>query len=301
MSLQSFVAASVPLNFEHKQIALMQSLQALIPVSLSRNSRCQRFCAMAVGQRYIVAAQGDGEAADVDQMPRYRFDGYDCVTFVTTVLAFVHSHDWGSFIKVYDQLSHTGRGGPYAQRHHFFSLDWLPQARKNQWLRDVTATLAAQHDCLSISIAETQIDKAAWLRAKNIHTIRLRDCHDAAMRQRCLQQLHQRSHEYRPQQARLPYIALSSLQQLTQQQWQSFVASLPASCIMTLVRANYSQDKLAATFFLVSHVGILLREHAHCFLYHAALKKHVVRVSAYEYIQHCRPSHVLGFNFHAVV
>ena len=52
-----------------------------------------------LGKPYILGAQGEGKQGEFDQSPLYRFDGFDCVTYVNNILALAISNSPNEFEK----------------------------------------------------------------------------------------------------------------------------------------------------------------------------------------------------------
>lgn len=116
------------------------------------------------GVRYEVAPLDRGGRSAAEPL-RAEFDGFDCVTFVETVLALAHSFATGPrtparFAAALQRLRYGDGVAPgYCARHHYFS-DWTNARIADGLLDEVTATLAADPADLAVLRMTHGID---WL------------------------------------------------------------------------------------------------------------------------------------------
>jgi hypothetical protein len=105
-----------------------------------------------VGKPYIRDPLGEGIAPDTD--PLIRFDAFDCVTFVETVLAD------GDLDKL-NAIRYKNGQIDFIKRNHFIELDWL---RNNN---NLVENVSNQYG--KIKIRTTTINKQNWF--KQVHNI----------------------------------------------------------------------------------------------------------------------------------
>ena len=105
-----------------------------------------------LGATYVTSPLGEGALPDAD--PLIRFDAFDCVTFVETVLAD------GDVDKLNDIRYKDGNVG-FLTRNHFIETDWLIN---NSGLVENVSSEFAMTDVRSVII-----DKRAWF--KKVHNI----------------------------------------------------------------------------------------------------------------------------------
>ena len=89
----------------------------------------------------IQGAAGEGHEGHFDQAPLYRFDCFDCVTYVNTVLALALSHDVVSFQKNLVRVGYRGAQLAYSHRHHFMSVDWNVHNQSIGLVKDITTEI----------------------------------------------------------------------------------------------------------------------------------------------------------------
>lgn len=70
----------------------------------SMADRIDQISAYFKGTKYILGSLGEGPDARYDQFPRYRVDGFDCDTYVNTVLSLALANSLESFQEC---LKHT--------------------------------------------------------------------------------------------------------------------------------------------------------------------------------------------------
>lgn len=85
---------------------------------------------------YVLGALGEGVNGEYDQYPRFRVDGFDCLTFVETTLALSLSHNPLEFEKTLARIRYHNGQIDYFQRNHFTSLDW--NAHNANLVKDIT-------------------------------------------------------------------------------------------------------------------------------------------------------------------
>ena len=73
------------------------------------------------GRPYLAFPLGEGQLGKFDQRPLYRWDGFDCQTFVEVVLAAVFANDCADMLNNVIKLRYFGSHRVnYLFRNHFF-------------------------------------------------------------------------------------------------------------------------------------------------------------------------------------
>ncbi|MDR0367118.1 MAG: DUF1460 domain-containing protein, partial [Rickettsiales bacterium] len=99
-----------------------------------------------LGARYLLDPLGEGSGRDAD--PLVRFDAFDCLTFIETVLALELGRELSS-------IRYKGGRVGFASRNHFLSADWL--ANNADIVRDITRDLG-----VPFAYRNTVIDRRNW-------------------------------------------------------------------------------------------------------------------------------------------
>ena len=87
---------------------------------------------------YVWGALGEGPNGIYDQNPLYRTDQFDCLTYVSTVLALAQANSLEEFKKILPLIQYENGEISYTKRNHFTSLDWNKNNEKQGFITDVT-------------------------------------------------------------------------------------------------------------------------------------------------------------------
>ena len=243
-------------------------------------ARIDFFSRQFLDSLYLPNPQGEGEQGEIDQSPLYRFDGFDCVTYVNNVLALAFSHDAKSFEKNIVQLNYYQSILRFENRFHFMSADWNPENQKNGFVRDATETIINEHNKSIAQFAEGEIDKPSWFlkRAENENA-------ENAARLRALASTVSKCR------VRLPYLPLSFLFDENKKPKKYFFNQIPSASVIEIVRPNWNLKEKIGTNLHVSHMGFSIRENNKLIFRHASSEqKKVVSVLLAEYLFGCLKS-----------
>jgi hypothetical protein len=145
-------------------------LAACLAVLASAQGSVETVSARFLGTPYMDSPLGEGDAAmpgvKASVGPRYRLDGFDCLTFVETVLA-VARYGEGAAGSGLDRIRYKGGRASFLNRNHFISLDWMPN--NASVLRDATERVSQALLSRPAKIHTTRIDKQRWF--KTVHGI----------------------------------------------------------------------------------------------------------------------------------
>ena len=112
-----------------------------------------------LGKSYDSPVLGEGEGS-YQNLPLYRFDKFDCTTYVETVLALANSIDMDDFERHIRQIRYKDGSVSFVARNHFPSSDWIPNNVKAGYVNDATSQLASEAHI--INTASSIIDKKVW-------------------------------------------------------------------------------------------------------------------------------------------
>jgi hypothetical protein len=113
-----------------------------------------------VGAPYLISPLGEARGEDPD--PLMRFDGFDCTTFVETVIALAHTPDLESARRLLDIIRYHQGEPAFLKRRHFPGAEWIPALADMGFARDITIQLAGE----DLDWAEKRIDARVWQRRK---------------------------------------------------------------------------------------------------------------------------------------
>lgn len=264
---------------DENALTLLKSIYVDSTFSQCRNlfSRIDFLTSYFLSKPYLVNPQGEGENAEIDSAPLYRLDGFDCVTYVNTVLALALSHDEHSFLRALLKINYYDATPLFQNRFHFMSVDWNPQNQKNSILRDITKTIVDEKNKPIYRLAEGEIDRPGWFlkRAEKADSLRA-----AALRKMAV--------AAKKEFAALPYLPLATLFDENQLPPENYFAQFPSVCVLEIVRPNWQLSDKIGTNLHVSHVGFAIRKPSgELFFRHASSEqKCVVEIRLSDYLRH---------------
>lgn len=190
---------------------------------------------------YVIDPLGEGPEGVVSQGPLYRFDGFDCTTFVETVLALSRSSTPEEFKTLMNRIRYKDGIVSYQTRNHFPSVDWIPNNTKAGFVRDITVLVGGDQTRWS----ETLIEKENWFSMKGPEFAEM-------------------GKGFGKEMGRLPYLAKADLLNA------SLVDRIPSGTIFHVVRPNWNLRAVIGTDLDVSHMGFLIREGGVLYMVHAS-------------------------------
>lgn len=204
---------------------------------------------------------GEGEQGRYDQDPLYRFDTFDCTTYVETIVSLALTRDVRSFEEMMDKIRYEDGQVDYLKRNHFPSLQWIPFNVENGLLSEIN------HLILPIKeqkVAEALINLPGWLKAIKLEEIKV-PLATLEQRQLLLEELRSQHTNFSPIIARLNYLPISTLVERP-----SLLNRIPHGSIINFVRPNWDLTDVIGTHMNVSHQGFVFRKKEGVFLRHAS-------------------------------
>lgn len=260
--------------------------------ALSICERIDYLSQLFLNKPYIANPQGEGSNGAFDVAPFYRFDGFDCVTFVSNILALAFSHDLQSFEKKLAQIDYYDSKITFENRFHFMSLDWNVQNQKNKIIRDMTSDIDDEQKNSVALIAEGEIDKPNWFLKKAEN--------ETGARKKLLIQYAER---FKKEIARVPYLPLEKLFDENKNPNQYIFDQIPNVSIIEIVRPNWNLKDKIGTNLHVSHLGFAIRKNNKLLFRHASSEeKKVVEVLLSDYLKNVLNSPTIkGIHVEAVL
>jgi hypothetical protein len=252
----------------------------------TRNSppaeRIERLSAVFLGDPYQLGPLGEGAQGKYDRDPLWRFDTFDCTTYVETVLALAAAPRWMDFFSEMDRIRYRGGTVSYTTRNHFTDADWIPNNIHAGYLLDASEAVAGGHAAL----AEANVDKNGWYQRMGPDAIQVPDLTDPE-KQALLEQLHQEGVGIAVERVKLPYVALDQLYEAdgtvkNPEIW----ARIPSVAVLNIVRPGWNPG--GGTEMNVSLQGWALRRDGVLYFRHASgpgEPRKVVDVPLQEYLK----------------
>lgn len=219
---------------------------------------------------------GEGEQGRYDQDPLYRFDAFDCTTFVETVVSLALTQEINAFENKMDEIRYENGEVDYLKRNHFPSLQWIPNNVRNGLLKEINYLILPASER---KLAEAVINLPGWLKAIKVEEIQV-PLATLEERQNLADELHALASQYSPIVATLDYLPISVL--LVKPQ---VLKQIPNGSIVNFVRPNWDLTASTGTHMNVSHQGLIFQRREGTFLRHASTAGKVMEVSLLEYLK----------------
>jgi hypothetical protein len=251
--------------------------------------RLEFLTAYWLGQPYVGGACGEGAAGRVDQYPLYRFDAFDCLTYVNTALALARARSVDEFKALLLAQNYYDAEPCYEKRFHFMSADWNVQNARQGVITDVTQKIATRLG-VQAHKAQTVISRANWFAKRGLQDVRLNvDCLADEKIQR-LQAMRQALTLPATETVSTTYLAWPDLFQ--QKKWCARVRSCWRSgMILQVVRPNWDMVSRIGTHLNISHLGFVIVNDTGIYFRHASSLKHqVVQQDLLAYLHQCSDS-----------
>lgn len=159
------------------------------------------------GLPYVDAPLGDGPGSRFDQGPLYRFDAFDCTTYVETVLALATAKKASEFEKRLMRIRYREGKISFLERNHFPCVDWIAQNTQSGLLTDITNEIGKPW---GTAIASAKITKKQWFEKLPLSIIRVEGISDSE-REKRLAELHAAGARFAPVTPQVPYIILEKI------------------------------------------------------------------------------------------
>jgi hypothetical protein len=112
------------------------------PPAVTLNDRLLAASELFAGRVYVLDPLGEG-AGTLDPDPIYRFDVFDCQTFVETVLALQKAKSFSDFLLRFAAMRYDSGKILYEYRSHLVEAQWMPRNIASGVFSDITAEIGA--------------------------------------------------------------------------------------------------------------------------------------------------------------
>ncbi len=223
--------------------------------SLPMQQRIERISNYFINVPYQLEPLGEGRAGQFNQEPLYRFDKFDCQTYVSTVLALANSCNFDSFTRNIQLIDYENGKISFTTRNHFTDGDWVPNNIKQGFIKDINYQVAGK----KVMYATTLIDKENWIKNLTAERIHIDNLTTPEINIKLLQ-LHQLSHSVKNKWYSLPYIPASALFIGQQKIPGDIFNDIPSGAIILIVHpvTNINNNTINGNTTVV-HMGLTVR------------------------------------------
>ena len=304
-----FIVLSLPIHAEKNHLP-ENSDRALCKLYHRLNSkprfglstRITDISSQFIGKPYLLGALGEGKSGAYDQSPLYRFDAFDCETYVDTVLALALANDAATFKKRINQIRYREGHVSYVDRNHFTCLDWNQNNQRQGFIKDITTTIRNESNQPVAKLAQALIDKPAWYQQFTTQQLHISEKNPIIQKKR-LTLLRQEGKKLDPMMSTIPYIPLSVLFNKKAEPNHNIFRQIPNAAIVEIIRPNWNLSKEIGTHLNVSHLGFAIwRKRTLFFREASSVAGCVVDVPLIEYLRNTlQSSTIKGINIQVVV
>lgn len=238
---------------------------------------------------------GEGPDARFDQDPLYRFDTFDCTTYLETVIALALARDAREFEQHMNLIRYEHGEVDYLKRNHVTSLQWIPFNVKNGYLREINTVIV---NAYQLQVAQAEIDFPNWLKKHTLTRIQVPGA-SAEEKVLLLEELRSMANQFEVKLARLNYVPIKMLIDNPK-----LLLKIPDATIVNFVRPNWDLREAIGTHLNISHQGFLFWEGRTLMLRHASSggRKEVTDQPFIEYLKQFETSPTMkGVHFMKVV
>lgn len=246
----------------------------------SLHNRLDAFSKMFIGLPYGKGGPlGEGPEGKYDQDPLYRFDTFDCTTYVETIMALALSNDVEEFEKKLNLIRYKNGIVDYMTRNHFTDLQWIPENIHNGLLNEINEDVVSFTE---IKLAQALINFSGWILSHKIEQIVVPFA-TTSEKEKLLQELKAEAPHYPSQMASVPYISIDLILDRPE-----IINRIPSGSLVNFVRPNWDLTQVAGTHQNISHQGFLFKVNNLLYLRHASTTGKVEQVPFIDYLKKFR-------------
>ena len=262
-------------------------------LSSNVNTRVLAASDLMMGKPYQFDSHGDAEGDAFDPRPLYTTESFDCMTFVTTILALVESNNLDDFYRNLRLVRYGTLKPSYFHRHHFISTEWNPANMSLGFIRDITTKITA-HDGTPLAQVNTEIiNYPNWLLFQKKHFSQLSKW--TSQQEQAWQSAYQHSQQ---ELAVLSYIPLSKVFLDNGDVDPAVLQQIPGGSVIEFVTPGWDLRNTIGTKLDVMHLGLVVEKAGIKFLRHAKIRDQVTELPLADYLTFLRDHVPRAQGFH---
>lgn len=219
---------------------------------------------------------GEGPEGRYDQDPLYRFDTFDCTTFVETVISLTLAQNVDAFEINMNEIRYENGEVDYLKRNHFPSLQWIPNNIQNGLFKEVNSLILPEAER---KIVDSVINLPGWLKSIKLDEIKT-PLANLEERQGLLEELHSFASQYSPATIHLEYLPIATLLKKPRA-----LSRIPNGSVINFVRPNWDLTDAIGTHMNVSHQGFVIQKKTGTYLRHASTTGAVLENVLVDYLK----------------
>lgn len=234
---------------DYKTIQGLFSMFAQKQANSIRN-HIDRLSSQYIGKPYISNPLNDSDR-------RIRYDGFDCLTYVETIIAFSRKASEKNILGVMDQIRYKDGGVGFVRRHHIVEQSWIPENIKKGLVKDVTERYAQQmqiqlHHAESFADPKGFYEKLHFDELQKEYKVETREEWDALVQK--MKETNEIPDCLKGVNVSCPYLSIQDLLQNSER-----LKHLETGTILWIVRPNWGMKESTGTDLVISHLGFTIR------------------------------------------
>jgi Protein of unknown function (DUF1460) len=215
-----------------------------------------------VGRPYGVGGPlGEGSDGRYDQDALYRFDTFDCTTFVETLVSLALSRSTDEFEHRMNDIRYRKGEIEFFTRNHFAEAQWVPYNVESGLFRVINLDVAPMEE---LKVSTAAINMPNWVRKFKLSDLRV-PLATEDMKELLLDELHERADELSVVDVALEYIPIKFLVDHP-----SRLELIPNGTVVNFVRVDWNLTEVIGTPLIISHQGMVFRKQGEIVLRHAS-------------------------------
>jgi len=285
--VKQIVYYSPPYNY--KEAGIEKLIETLSNQSLEK--KVEAISHHFLGRRYIRWPLGEGFIGKYDHAPLYRFDRFDCTTYIETVIALAQSNSLKEFIITLNKIRYKNGKISFLNRNHFPIIDWIPNNINQNVITDITSKVADQ---FPVEKASTLIDKREWFLSLPYSRFRVSYW---VNKYQLISRLYKELEKSNPVEGKIKYIGLNTIFD-SYKNLNHFLDNIPSGTIINVVGSHYSLSSATGSDYNITHQGFCIRKNGIPYFRHASSTRWrgVVEVPLKLYLRILLYKQVVGIN-----
>lgn len=246
------------------------------------------------GKRYRRFCLGEGKTGKLDKKPLYRFDTFDCTTYIETVLAIANSNSYQDFIRNIKQIRYKNNKISFYNRKHFPGLEWLPDNSEKGYIKNSTLSLKN----IPISEGSISVDKKSWFKRLSNRRLGIKRRQYTKSRLSLIQNYYENSKIETLEIKFIDFDKIFGDEELEKH----LISNLPNASIINILKDDYQLTGKEITPVKIVHQGFFIKKKGRGYFRHASSKpwQKIVDIPIRKYLRKLYYTHARGITIYTI-
>ena len=257
IALSGYAFGASPQSTNSTKVDVLSSLHESQKNISTPSKRIKFFSKKLLDKKYELGPLGEGKTGRYDVDPLYRFDKFDCTTFVETLIALGYSNKSKKFLNTLNNIRYMSEKISFTSRNHFPELDWMPNGIRRKLFKDITLQVGRNNT----KTTTVSIDKGQWF-AKLQESV-ISSKFPKKTRTLRLKELKQNSSVFSRQEIKVQYIPFSEMFSKSNDNYifkKKFANAIPDVTFFNLVLLPKKIISSIGTKLTIWHQGLIVKD-----------------------------------------